>query len=241
MQQGQLFVTIMAGVISAAVGGSVSVSAKENDSLITAPRVGFGLLEGTARSELDVRHDHQGRLLVNPDSGEVIGIILNFADEPEIKPYTLRGAQLEAAMAARLSVTDVIATVEQQSSGCKVLEVSFEPTASAATYVLKTYRDNTVWEGKINADSGVMLDAGKTIPDSKLDADDKAELSGLASAVITIVQAVRIAEQHAQGKAIAVGLEESDAGGALWEVVVVTGDTARRMFIDPATGQMKPS
>jgi hypothetical protein len=52
-------------------------------------------------------------------------------------------------------------------------------------------------EGRIDADSGKIVDAGETIPEIGFDPEDRIELAGLATASTTIARAVRIAEQHA--------------------------------------------
>jgi uncharacterized membrane protein YkoI len=243
MRRDKIFGPIAPALIGIAmVGGSGAALATRNDAPILNQQPGIQSQTDGEAFEVEIQIDQQGRkILIDPRTGEPIGLVLEVQAAPEIKPYTLNNAQMKAATAVKLSVTDIIAAVEQNSSGGKVLEVSFEPTASVTAYSLKTYRNGAVWEGKIDADSGAVLKAGKTVPDSKLDADDKAELSGLETASTTILQAVRIAELHARGKAIAVAIEESDPEGVVWEVVVVTGDKAYRVFIDPATGQVKSS
>jgi uncharacterized membrane protein YkoI len=230
----------LAAAITIAVGSEAALAMKSN-APVPEQQIELGNQSEPGSVEFEIMTDPDGRhILVDPQSGEAFGYVLEMQTAPEIKPYTLNNAQLRAATAAKLSVTDVIVSVEQHSSG-KVLEASFEPIGSAATYSLKTYREGAIWEGRIDADSGTVLDQGKTTLDNHLDADDKAELSGLETASTTILEAIRIAEQHTQGKAIAVGLEERDVGGAVWEVVVVTGDKARRVFVDLVTGQVRSS
>ena len=74
-----------------------------------------------------------------------------------------------------------------------------------------------------------------------MDVDDKAVLAGLETASTTIVQAVQIAEQHAQGKAIAVEIDAGDGIEPVWEIIVTTNDQKRKVIVDPATGQVKSS
>lgn len=187
----------------------------------------------------EVREDDQGNLvIIDPLSGEVIGIVRQFGPPLEIKPYTLTAEQQRTATATKLSLRDAIAIAEKRTNGGTVLEVGFEPTASAATYVLKIHQKGGIWEGQIDADSGQALGAGTMIPEGKLDADDKAELAALDKAAITIVEAVRRAEDHVQGKAIAVALEDTAEGAAVWEVVVIANDQASRVAVHPVTGQV---
>jgi uncharacterized membrane protein YkoI len=95
-----------------------------------------------------------------------------------------------------------------------------------------------MWEGQIAADSGQMIGAGKTIPKAKFDEEDTEEFNLFQRASTTISQAVEVAEQHAQGKAIAVGLEEA-GGGVVWNAVVAAGGTTRTISVDPLTGRVK--
>jgi uncharacterized membrane protein YkoI len=162
--------------------------------------------------------------------------------EPEIKAEKLSSARLRAAAGARLSVVHAISAAEKHSNGGKVLEAAYQParSGSKAAYTLRTYQNNAIWEGRIDADSGQMSGPGKTIPESILDEEDKAELSGLQAASTTIAQAVRTAERHAKGKAISAGIEETKSG-IVWEVVVLANGKARKVVVDPASGQPKSS
>ena len=83
-----------------------------------------------------------------------------------------------------------------------------------------------------------MIGAGKTVPKAKFDEEDTEEFNLFQRASTTISQAVEVAEQHAQGKAIAVGLEEA-GGGVVWNAVVAAGGTTRTISVDPLTGRVK--
>jgi uncharacterized membrane protein YkoI len=260
MKRDALRATVTAGVAGAAIvfggGGSVPAwtagSVDRIDPLLVhpiaavEPKIGRRALEperngvdASPSVDGEIREDDQGNMvIVDPLTGEVMGIVLQLGPPPEIKPYTLTAAQQRTATAVRLSLRNAIEVAKKRANGGRVLEVSFEPTAAAATYVLKIYQEGGIWEGKIDADSGRTLGAGTMIPDGKLDADDKAELAALDSASISIVEAVRLAEQHTQGKAIAVAIEETAEGAAVWEIVVVSNDETSRVAVDPVTGQV---
>jgi uncharacterized membrane protein YkoI len=267
MERGMSFATIMADLVAlAALLGAGCALAQNNNSpperaaviadagTATARAIAgverqsggkvveFDIVDqnGTSFVEIEVLSDGQGNhVLVDRRSGKVIGMVPRpKRTSPEFRLFMLSNTRLRAATATELSVPDVIAAVDKYSIGGKVLEVSFEPTASAATYLLKILQKDAIWEGSIDANSGEMLGTGKSVPASKLDLEGMAELSSVDTAT-TIVQAVRIAELHARGKAIAISIGEAEAGGAIWEVVVVNDGIARRVVVDPATGQAR--
>lgn len=160
----------------------------------------------------------------------------------EIRAEKLNRAQLVAATTAKISVKDAIAAAERLSNGGRAVEASYtlqgSPPAATATYDLRAFLNDGVWEGQIAADSGQMIGAGKTIPKAKFDEEDTEEFNLFQRASTTISQAVEVAEQHAQGKAIAVGLEEA-GGGVVWNAVVAAGETTRTISVDPLTGRVK--
>ena len=160
----------------------------------------------------------------------------------EIRAEKLNRAQLVAATTAKISVKDAIAAAERLSNGGRAVEATYNlqgrPPSATATYELRAFLSDGMWEGHITADSGQMIGAGKTIPKAKFDEEDTEEFNLFQRASTTISQAVEVAEQHAQGKAIAVGLEEA-GGGVVWNAVVAAGGTTRTISVDPLTGRVK--
>ena len=231
MRRSRLFATIPAAFVgTVGLCDAGSVLAQTGDSPLTE--------DGTGSVELEVRQDGQGNMiLVDPRTGEVVGIVQEVYSPTEHD--RLSRARLRAAISVKLSVTEVITAAEHQASGSKVLEAHFLPTTSAATYSLKTYHEGAIWERKIDAESGAILNAGRMTSESQLAGEEKAELSGARTASTTIAQAVQIAERRVKGKAISAEIDKAKGGGMAWEVVVVANDRARRVVIDPITGQVK--
>jgi len=247
MRRGTLFVSIIAGIAgAAALSTPALVLARIDDppanqrpvpSNCAAPTPAPALfIEGEI-----VQDSHGNKLVVDRQSREVLGIVLEDKPARETKPSTLSSSRVKAANAVALSLLDAIAAAERHSKGGKILEVSFKPTAWAAAYLLKIYRQGAIWEGRMDANSGAILGEEKASPESWLDVDDKAVVASLETASTTIVQAVQIAEQHAQGKAIAVEIDAGDGIGTVWEIIVITNDQKRKVIVDPATGQVKSS
>jgi uncharacterized membrane protein YkoI len=145
-------------------------------------------------------------------------------------------AEVKAFGGVKISLTDAIAAAETHSGG-KALDVAFENRNGKPAYRVKTYQNNAVWEGKVDANSGRIIGRGKTIPESKLDREDRAELSGLQQAKTTLAQATSAAEAHAGGKAIDAGLEETN-GKIVYEMAIIKSGALQKVTVDPANGQI---
>ena len=63
------------------------------------------------------------------------------------------------------------------------------------------------------------------------------EAAILASAKITMAQAIAAAEQQAGGKAVGSGIEDQD-GTVYFEVEVVKDNTRQKVLVDPQTGKV---
>jgi uncharacterized membrane protein YkoI len=247
MRRGTLFVSIIAGIAgAAALSTPAFVLARIDDPPANQRAVPPNCVAPTPAPALFiegeiVQDSHGNKLVVDRQSREVLGIVLEGKPARETKPSTLSSSRVKAANAVALSLLDAIAAAERHSKGGKILEVSFKPTAWAAAYLLKIYRQGAIWEGRMDANSGAILGEREASPESWLDVDDKAVIAGLETASTTIVQAVQIAEQHAQGKAIAVEIDAGDGIEPVWEIIVTTNDQKRKVIVDPATGQVKSS
>jgi uncharacterized membrane protein YkoI len=247
MRRGTLFVSIIAGIAgAAALSTPALVLARIDDPPANQRAVPSNCAAPTPAPALFiegeiVQDSHGNKLVVDRQSREVLGIVLEGEPGRETKLSTLSSSRVKAANAVALSLLDAIAAAERHSKGGKILEVSFKPTAWAAAYLLKIYRQGAIWEGRMDANSGAILGEREASPESWLDVDDKAVIAGLETASTTIVQAVQIAEQHAQGKAIAVEIDAGDGIEPVWEIIVTTNDQKRKVIVDPATGQVKSS
>jgi uncharacterized membrane protein YkoI len=145
-------------------------------------------------------------------------------------------AELAAFQNIKMTLGNAISAAEKHAGG-KALDVSFEDKGGTPAYNVKTYQNNAVWEGKVDANSGQVIGQGKTIPESQLDQEDKAELTGLHNAKVALAQAVGMAEKHANGKAIDAGLEERN-GKVAYEIEIVKNGAIQTVMVDPASGQV---
>ena len=150
--------------------------------------------------------------------------------------YALKSA-VSAFEKAKITIANAISIAERHGSGGKTIDVVFDLNKGAPVYKVKTYQNNAVWEGMIDAQSGKVVGSGTTTPEAKLDQEDKAELAGLQKATTTLAQAVKAAETYDTGKAMSAGLEETN-GKIVYEVTVVKSGSARKLVVDPNSGQI---
>ncbi|MFJ9038491.1 PepSY domain-containing protein [Streptomyces sp. NPDC102406] len=105
-------------------------------------------------------------------------------------------------------------------------------TAKAVSIELKGPADKPGWDAKVATDDGtehtVRVDAvtgkaGQARTDADQDADDKRELADLlAKAKVSAQQAASTATDTTKGTVTSVELDDTDKGGPMWSVDVVT-------------------
>jgi uncharacterized membrane protein YkoI len=155
--------------------------------------------------------------------------------EPDVVPTE---KEIKSFEAAKVSLAEAIKLAATKHRDAKVVDVSFDSQAGQLAYKVKTYQDNTVWEGAVDAWTGQIIGEGTTTPVSKLDEEDQLELAGLLKATIDLSAATALAEERGSGKAISAGLEETN-GRVAYEVTIVNKGATTRFVIDPRTGQFK--
>ena len=155
--------------------------------------------------------------------------------EPDVVPTE---KEIKSFEAAKVSLAEAIKIATKKHKDAKVVDVSFDSQAGQLAYKVKTYQDNKVWEGAVDAWTGQILGEGTTTPVSKLDEEDQLELAALQKASIDLSAATALAERRGSGKAIAAGLEESN-GRVVYEVTIVNNGATTKFVIDPRSGQFK--
>jgi uncharacterized membrane protein YkoI len=155
--------------------------------------------------------------------------------EPDVVPTE---KEIKSFEAVKVSLAEAIKLAAKKHRDAKVVDVSFDSQAGQLAYKVKTYQDNTVWEGAVDAWTGQIIGEGTTTPVSKLDEEDQLELAGLLKATIDLSTATALAEERGSGKAISAGLEETN-GRVVYEVTIVNKGATTRFVIDPKSGQFK--
>jgi len=142
-------------------------------------------------------------------------------------------AEIGAFANVKLSLQDAIAAAEKQTGG-KAIDADFATKGGASIYKIRTVGNNAVTDVVVDAATGTVS-TGKTTQASRLDREDKAEISAIQQAKVSLDQAARAAEQQEDGKAIAAGLEES-GGQVAYEAEVVKDGAVKKVKVDPASG-----
>jgi uncharacterized membrane protein YkoI len=155
--------------------------------------------------------------------------------EPDLLPTE---KEIKSFEAAKVSLAEAIKIAAKKHDDAKVVDVSFDSQAGQLAYKIKTYQDNNVWEGAVDAWTGQIIGEGTITPVSKLDEEDQLELAGLLKASIDLSAATALAEEAGSGKAISAGLEETN-GRIAYEIMIVKDGATTKFVVDPKTGQIK--
>ncbi|HEY4815464.1 PepSY domain-containing protein [Bradyrhizobium erythrophlei] len=155
--------------------------------------------------------------------------------EPDVVPTE---KVIQSFEKAKITLAEAIRIAAKKHKDAKVVDISFDSQADQLAYKVKTYQDNNVWEGAIDAWTGEIIGEGITTPVSKLDEEDQLELAGSLKALIDLATATALAEEKGSGKAISAGLEEAN-GRIVYEVTIVDQGATTKFVIDPRSGQIK--
>jgi uncharacterized membrane protein YkoI len=155
--------------------------------------------------------------------------------EPDVVPTE---KEINSFEKAKVSLTEAIRIAAKKHKDAKVVDVSFDSQAGQLAYKVKTYQDNNVWEGAVDAWTGEIISEGITTPVSKLDEEDQLELAALLKASIDLSTATAVAEEKGSGKAIIAGLEKTN-GLIPYEITIVHKSAKRKFVVFPKSGQIK--
>ena len=155
--------------------------------------------------------------------------------EPDVVPTE---KVIQSFEKAKITLAEAIRIAAKKHKDAKVVDIGFDSQAGQLAYKVKTYQENNVWEGAVDASTGQIIGDGTTTPVSKLDEEDQLELAGLQKTSIDLSTATALAEERGSGKAISAGLEETD-GRIVYEVTIVDKGATTKFVIDPKSGQIK--
>jgi uncharacterized membrane protein YkoI len=147
--------------------------------------------------------------------------------------------EIKAFGNVRVSARRAIAIAERRGAGAKVVDLSFDGTTDRPVYRVKVFWNEELWEGKVDASTGVPVDDGSTTPASKLSEEDKTVLAAFAAADLDLSEAVAIAEKYGSGKAVSAGLQLDGAKLALL-VVIVSKGSLKEISVEPGEGRSRP-
>ena len=141
--------------------------------------------------------------------------------------------ELDAFPRARITVCDGIALAEKRIAGSKVVDISFDGRKDRLIYNVKMVHNGKIWEGRIDAKTGDIIDSGILTSLKRFPSGDRRKIADLDAAKINLSDAVAIAETYGSGKAISAGLNETD-GHFVLLVVVVSDGQLKAVSIDPS-------
>lgn len=131
---------------------------------------------------------------------------------------------------AQISVRDAIKIAQEHITGAKAVDVSFDSQADRLTYRVRTYQADDVWEGIVDASTG-MITEGRVTSVSELNATARSELASFRAAGIDLYDVVLIAEEYGSGKAVSAGLGKKDRR-PIFLVVLVADGSLKQVSLD---------
>ncbi|WP_426418941.1 PepSY domain-containing protein [Bradyrhizobium genosp. A] len=146
--------------------------------------------------------------------------------------------EIEVFADAHISVQNAIEIVEKRAIGAKAVAASFDGGPERLAYKVKAYRHGQIWQGTVDASTGEIREEIER-PISALDAKDKVELVDFRAAGINLSDAVAIAENCGEGKAVSAGLEHEN-GRLIFLVVLVADGTLKQISVDPGRKRNRP-
>jgi uncharacterized membrane protein YkoI len=170
-----------------------------------------------------------------PAAKEALKNLLGELDQPD-KSAAAAPGKAEAVASGRLSLIDIIAALERLRTDESVLDVSFEPKDGQPIYAVRTYANGKVWDGLLDGLTGAVVGDGTVTDESELDDEDKAEVAASSRAKIALRQAIEIAENTGNGRALNAGLEQV-RGRVVWEILL-QNPKHQQIRIDPITGRI---
>jgi uncharacterized membrane protein YkoI len=139
---------------------------------------------------------------------------------------------------AKTSLTQAIEAAEKAQGGqARAVDAEFEREDGKSQYEIKVMSGDRVMTYHIDAASG---NSTKSEEQSRL-ADflgiNEVDPAKLNAAKTTLAQAIGIAEQNTNGKAMEAEIDE-EGGGIQYAVTVLVGDDTREVEVDGSTGQV---
>lgn len=146
--------------------------------------------------------------------------------------------EIEAFAYTQISARRAIAIAERLGPGAKVVDLSFDGSTSHPAYGVKVLLNGELWEGTIDASTGLSVGSGSTTPVSSLRQENQTTLAAFAAAGIDLSETIAIAEQYGSGKAVSAGLQHDGAKLVLLVVIVCDG-SLKEIAIEPPASRSR--
>jgi uncharacterized membrane protein YkoI len=136
------------------------------------------------------------------------------------------------------SLTQAIQAAEKAQGGqARAVDTEFDHDDGKSIYEIKVMSGDQVMTYHIDAVSGQSTKSEEQGALADFLGVNKVDPAKLNAAQTTLAQAIGVAEQNTNGKAIEAEVDE-DTGGVHYEVTVLVGDDTREVDVDGATGQV---
>jgi uncharacterized membrane protein YkoI len=136
------------------------------------------------------------------------------------------------------SLTQAIQTAEKAQGGqARAVDAEFDHDDGKSLYEIKVMSGDQVMTYHIDANSGQSTKSEEQGALADFLGVNKVDPAKLTGAQTTLAQAIGVAEQNTNGKAIEAEVDE-DTGGIHYEVTVLVGDDTREVEVDGSTGQV---
>jgi uncharacterized membrane protein YkoI len=140
--------------------------------------------------------------------------------------------ELELFRAAEISLHDALTIAGGLRAGSRVVDIGFDGVSGLPVYRVKTFQRDRVWEDAIDATTGQVVGKARVSFLRDLDKEERSNLVALKTVRQGLVDAVRVAENEAFGKAISGGLVSED-GKLKFLVVVLSGTDLKLIILEP--------
>jgi uncharacterized membrane protein YkoI len=144
---------------------------------------------------------------------------------------TIKGTRSFANV--RVPIGRAIAIAESRAAGAKIVDIGFDEDSDQIAYKVKTYQNNEIWTGTIDASTGEIIGEGVVTPVASLERKEKAELANFKMSGMDLSEAIAIAEEYGVGNVVSAGLEEQK-GKSIFVVVVVADGTLKEVSVEMA-------
>jgi uncharacterized membrane protein YkoI len=139
---------------------------------------------------------------------------------------------------AKTSLTQAIQAAEKAQGGqARAVDADFEREDGKPQYEIKVMSGDKVMTYYIDAATGQATKSEEQGVLADLFGVDKVDPVRLTGAQTTLSQAIGIAEQNTNGKAIEAKVDE-ESSGVRYEVTVLVGDDTRDVEVDGTSGQV---
>jgi uncharacterized membrane protein YkoI len=136
------------------------------------------------------------------------------------------------------SLTQAIQAAEKAQGGqARAVDAEFEHDDGKSQYEIKVMSGDQVMTYHIDAVSGQSTKSEEQGALADFLGVNKVDPAKLTGAKTTLAQAIGVAEQNTNGKAIEAEVDE-DTGGIHYEVTVLVGDDTREVDVDGSTGEI---